>query len=51
MLARSVMFVIVIVGGALMTFPNVRQIGASLLASAGVAGRSPVLPRARCSAT
>ncbi|MFL9999933.1 mechanosensitive ion channel [Paraburkholderia dipogonis] len=39
-LARSVMFVIVIVGvgGALMTFPNVRQIGASLLASAGVAG-------------
>ncbi|TGP42918.1 mechanosensitive ion channel [bacterium M00.F.Ca.ET.228.01.1.1] len=39
-LARSVMLVIVIVGvgGALMTFPNVRQIGASLLASAGVAG-------------
>ncbi|MFM0175324.1 mechanosensitive ion channel family protein [Paraburkholderia sediminicola] len=39
-LARSVMFVIVIVGvgGALMTFPSVRQIGASLLASAGVAG-------------
>jgi small-conductance mechanosensitive channel len=39
-LARSVMIVIVIVGigGALMTFPNVRQIGASLLASAGVAG-------------
>lgn len=39
-LARSVMVVIVIVGigGALMTFPNVRQIGASLLASAGVAG-------------
>ncbi|NYH19757.1 small-conductance mechanosensitive channel [Paraburkholderia bryophila] len=38
-LARSVMLVIVIigVGGALMTFPNVRQIGASLLASAGVA--------------
>jgi small-conductance mechanosensitive channel len=30
--------VIVGVGGALMTFPNVRQIGASLLASAGVAG-------------
>ena len=39
-LARSVMVVIVIIGfgGALMTFPNVRQIGASLLASAGVAG-------------
>lgn len=39
-LARSVMVVIVIVGvgAALMTFPNVRQIGASLLASAGVAG-------------
>ncbi|RDK03872.1 mechanosensitive ion channel family protein [Paraburkholderia lacunae] len=41
-LARSVMLVIVIVivgvGGALMTFPSVRQIGASLLASAGVAG-------------
>ncbi|WP_345814095.1 mechanosensitive ion channel domain-containing protein [Paraburkholderia sp. PREW-6R] len=39
-LARSVMLVIVVigVGGALMTFPNVRQIGASLLASAGVAG-------------
>ena len=39
-LARSVMIVIVIVGmgGALMTFPNVRQFGASLLASAGVAG-------------
>jgi small-conductance mechanosensitive channel len=39
-LARSVMTVIVIigVGGALMTLPNVRQIGASLLASAGVAG-------------
>ncbi|SMG22072.1 mechanosensitive ion channel family protein [Paraburkholderia susongensis] len=39
-LARSVMIVIVIVGvgGALMTLPNVRQIGASLLASAGVAG-------------
>ncbi|TDV36460.1 small-conductance mechanosensitive channel [Paraburkholderia caballeronis] len=39
-LARSVMVVIVIVGlgAGLMTFPNVRQIGASLLASAGVAG-------------
>ncbi|MBI0328198.1 mechanosensitive ion channel family protein [Burkholderia plantarii] len=39
-LARSVMVVIVIIGtgAALMTFPNVRQIGASLLASAGVAG-------------
>ncbi|SEJ68298.1 mechanosensitive ion channel family protein [Paraburkholderia diazotrophica] len=39
-LARSVMVVIVIVGvgGALMMFPAVRQIGASLLASAGVAG-------------
>ncbi|MEA3117950.1 MAG: hypothetical protein QOI13_1220 [Paraburkholderia sp.] len=39
-LARSVMLVIVIVGmgGALMTIPAVRQIGASLLASAGVAG-------------
>jgi small-conductance mechanosensitive channel len=39
-LARTVMIVIVIigVGGALMTLPDVRQIGASLLASAGVAG-------------
>lgn len=39
-LARSVMVVIVIIGfgGALMAFPSVRQIGASLLASAGVAG-------------
>jgi small-conductance mechanosensitive channel len=39
-LARTVMVVIVIVGvgSALMTFPNVRHIGASLLASAGVAG-------------
>ncbi|WP_322059715.1 mechanosensitive ion channel family protein [Paraburkholderia sp. J63] len=39
-LARTVMVVIIIfgVGAALMTFPNVRQIGASLLASAGVAG-------------
>src|SRR5476649_245361 len=39
-LARSVMVVIVIsgFGGALMTFPAVRQVGASLLASAGVAG-------------
>ncbi|CAH2811294.1 MAG: Small-conductance mechanosensitive channel [uncultured Caballeronia sp.] len=39
-LARSVMVVIVIIGfgGALMTFPAVRQVGASLLASAGVAG-------------
>src|SRR5258706_10199305 len=33
-----VVIVIIGVGGALMTFPNVRQIGASLLASAGVAG-------------
>jgi len=39
-LARTVMVLIIIVGvgSALMTFPNVRQIGASLLASAGVAG-------------
>jgi len=39
-LARTVMAVIMIigVGAALMTFPNVRQLGASLLASAGVAG-------------
>jgi small-conductance mechanosensitive channel len=39
-LARTVMVVIMIVGtgAALMTFPNVRQVGASLLASAGVAG-------------
>lgn len=39
-LARTVMVLIVIIGtgAALMTFPNVRQIGASLLASAGVAG-------------
>ncbi|CAG9198200.1 Small-conductance mechanosensitive channel [Paraburkholderia tropica] len=39
-LARTVMVVIIVfgLGAALMTFPNVRQIGASLLASAGVAG-------------
>ncbi|MCM3755786.1 hypothetical protein M3665_28100, partial [Bacillus licheniformis] len=39
-LVRTVMVLIVIIGtgAALMTFPNVRQIGASLLASAGVAG-------------
>jgi small-conductance mechanosensitive channel len=39
-LSRTVMFLIVLVGvgAALMTFPNVRQVGASLLASAGVAG-------------
>ena len=39
-LARTVMVLIIIIGlgAALMTFPNVRQIGASLLASAGVAG-------------
>jgi small-conductance mechanosensitive channel len=39
-LARTVMVLIIIVGlgAALMTFPDVRQIGASLLASAGVAG-------------
>ncbi|MXN75526.1 mechanosensitive ion channel [Burkholderia sp. 4701] len=39
-LSRTVMVLIVIIGtgAALMTFPNVRQVGASLLASAGVAG-------------
>jgi small-conductance mechanosensitive channel len=39
-LARTAMFVVVLlgVGSVLMTFPNVRQIGASLLASAGLAG-------------
>ncbi|MBN3789060.1 mechanosensitive ion channel domain-containing protein [Burkholderia sp. Ac-20353] len=39
-LSRTVMILIVIIGtgAALMTFPNVRQVGASLLASAGVAG-------------
>jgi small-conductance mechanosensitive channel len=39
-LVRSVSMVILIVGVscALMTFPNVRQLGTSLLASAGVAG-------------
>ena len=51
-LVRTVMVLIVIIGtgAALMTFPNVRQVGASLLASAGVAG-PPVLPHGRCSAT
>lgn len=40
LLTRIVIFVVVVVGiaAALMTFPGVRQIGASLLASAGVAG-------------
>lgn len=39
-LARTAMFVVGLlgVGSVLMTFPNVRQIGASLLASAGLAG-------------
>jgi small-conductance mechanosensitive channel len=39
-LARTVMFFIVLIGAAsaLMTFPGMRQIGTSLLASAGVAG-------------
>jgi len=39
-LARTVMVVIVLVGGgaALMTLPGLRQLGSSLLASAGVAG-------------
>jgi small-conductance mechanosensitive channel len=39
-IARCAMALIVVIGAAsmLMTFPNVRQIGASLLASAGVAG-------------
>ena len=40
MLARTAMFIIVVAGLALMlmTFPGARQIGASLLASAGVVG-------------
>ena len=40
MLARTAMFIIVLAGLALMlmTFPGARQFGASLLASAGVAG-------------
>ena len=40
MLARTAMFMVGVlgVGSVLMTFPNVRQIGASLLASAGLAG-------------
>ena len=39
-LARTVLILVVIVGvgAALMTFPQVRQLGATLLASAGVAG-------------
>jgi len=39
-LARTAMFIVGLlgVGSMLMTFPNVRQIGASLLASAGLAG-------------
>ncbi len=39
-LARAAMFVVGVlgVGSVLMTFPNVRQIGASLLASAGLVG-------------
>ena len=40
LLARIVAFLVAVVGvaAALMTFPGVRQIGASMLASAGVAG-------------
>lgn len=39
-LARTVMFFVLLIGSAsaLMTFPGMRQIGTSLLASAGVAG-------------
>ncbi len=39
-LSRTLMFVVGVIGlaAALMTLPNMRQIGASLLASAGVAG-------------
>lgn len=39
-LTRTLVFLIVLVGvsAALMTFPSVRQLGASLLASAGIAG-------------
>ncbi|MFX8692416.1 mechanosensitive ion channel domain-containing protein, partial [Acinetobacter baumannii] len=39
-LARTLMFLIGFLGlsSALMTFPSVRQLGTSLLASAGVAG-------------
>ncbi len=39
-LSRTVMFVVGVIGlaAALMTLPNMRQVGASLLASAGVAG-------------
>ncbi len=52
-LTRSVEVVIVVIGfgAALMAFPSVRQISASLLASAGVAGLvAGVLRRGRCSA-
>lgn len=40
MLARTAMFIVGLIGTAsiLMTFPGMRQIGASLLASAGLAG-------------
>lgn len=40
LLTRIVIFIVVVIGisAALMTFPGVRQLGASLLASAGVAG-------------
>ena len=39
-LARSLMFIALLIGGSLMlmTFPEVRAVGASLLASAGLAG-------------
>lgn len=39
-LARSLMFIATLIGGALMlmTFPEIRAVGASLLASAGLAG-------------
>jgi len=38
--SRTAMFIVAVVGASaiLMTFPNARQIGASLLASAGIAG-------------
>jgi len=52
-LSRTVSGLVLVVGAslALITFPAVRQIGTSLLASAGLVGIVAGLPRGRCSAT
>jgi hypothetical protein len=45
-----VLIVIIGTGGALMTFPNVRQVGATCSRRPAWPASSPVSPRGRCSA-